>query len=64
MDEPIRSLLLRMARFLDSYEDHSVMGIAAKKEASELLNKIQALLAMDEREATTSRAPERNEERQ
>ena len=63
MDEPIRSLLLRMARFLDSYEDHSVMGIAAKKEASELLNKIQALLAMDEREAITSRAPERNEER-
>ena len=35
-----------LPRFLDSYEDHSLMGIAAKKEASELLNKIQALVAM------------------
>ena len=30
------------------------MGIAAKKEASELLNKIQALVLWAEREATTS----------
>ena len=40
------------------------MGIAAKKEASELLYKIQALVAMAAPEATTSsRAQEGNENR-
>jgi hypothetical protein len=36
-----------VATFLDSYDDHAVLGVAAKKEASELLDQFKALLAAD-----------------
>ena len=45
MDEPTKALLLQIARFLSTYDDHETTGTAAKKEAGDLLDQIGALLA-------------------
>jgi len=45
MDERTKSLLLQLATFLSTYDDHEIAGTAAKKEARDLLERIDALLA-------------------